>query len=377
MLRSLSVLALALSTALPAQVASSPDEPVIPLGIPPTERIDVTGDLIADLLITGHTDHIDTDDGTLAGWYRRYVELLPGSVILMRSTRNNSGLYRMAEGETLDTAALARGFHFKQLHWSTPGSPVRFHLLQQSFGMDVPPGWYGTGEYYDEPMVLKSTFGGRTGIASFMVRFTLPAGTILVDALESLQVPATFGEDEDPPPSPLPPGDPFGFRNEREPQVIIPAGIPPDIPVDLDQDEVTDVWITGRKVEQGSGHAVFEQGIRAGEALLILERRDDRGHWSAFQLPLGERLEPMQLEAGLREGRLRWLKGHDHAVLQHAGDNEGWRLVQGAPSTLVYRNAPYGRSQIGVFEVHAEVPGGLLYLTPQAFVPEGQVLEIR
>ncbi|MBK8340861.1 MAG: hypothetical protein IPK99_13085 [Flavobacteriales bacterium] len=170
----------------------------------------------------------------------------------MNGTPNNYGYYLLADGASLDTAALAKGFHFKQLQWAR-SEPTEFHVLEQPFGPGVTPaqaGWYGSGEQYEGSFVLRSTMGDRPAIAAFQIVFNIPAGRIWVAPYGSVPVRARFGDPASvTPPAPIdkPPSVRFYPDHELEPQVVIPAGLPPDEPVDLNFDEVPDAIITGHE----------------------------------------------------------------------------------------------------------------------------------
>ena len=375
-----------------AQLASAPDEPIVPPGVPPDERVDLTGDGLPDLVITGRTDHIKDREQHVDGWYRRMVRPLAGTSILLRTTPNSAGYFTLREGEKLDTAALAKGFHFKQLMWSASDANIEFKLLEQPFGEGLPPevkGWYGMGEDHEGSMVLRSTMGGRTSIAAFNIRFNLPAGRIWISTAEMQKVPADFGAEGDPPPPAQKVEEPNFFGHEVEPQVIIPPGLPPDVQLDIAGDEAPDIVLTGHEEHwHGVGRmGYYVRGISPLPGMAFLMKREAAsGPLEIFRLPSGQRLTPDSLAMGVQNGTLYWASPERErvfcAVLRHPfGMDElpqEWSPANEADGDLVYRTTYYGRETIiGVLEVRAQVPGGELGVQPQNWVKEGEVLEVR
>lgn len=376
-----------------AQVASPPEEPVLS-GITADERIDATGDGIADLLITTRVDRTPDPEQGLEGWYRREVRTLTGTSILMGPTDYKGGFYTMAEGAHMDTAALAKGFHFKQLMWSAANEPIAFTLLERAFGPGLAKeadGWYGTGMYYDGTMILRSTLGSTTRIASFKVWFLLPSGRIGVTVNEAMPVSAGFGKEGDPPP-PLPKtDDPFSFgHEEQEPQVVIPPGLPPEVRMDLVGDEAQDVVLTGYAAYMDSivRTGYYVRGVAPLPGVAFLMRLAAWcGYWEPFRLGEEEVLTPEQLSSGLEANILKWASPERESVfvpaLRHPfgqpDEPQEWSLVEGADAgNLVYRTSYYGHTTIiGVLEVRAYAPGGELRVQLQNWVEEGKPLRVE
>lgn len=375
-----------------AQIASAPEEPVLP-GITADERIDVTGDGIADLLITTRVDRTPDPEQGLEGWYRREVRTLPGTSILMGPTDYKGGYYTLTEGAHIDTAALAKGFHFKQLMWSAANEPIAFNLLERAFGPGLAKeadGWYGTGMYYDGTMILRSTVGGTTRIAPFNLWFLLPSGRIGVTANEAISVPADFGKEGDPPP-PLPKtDDPYSFgHEEEEPQLVIPPGLPPDVRMDLVGDEAQDVVLTGHeeRMDSSGRKGYYIRGVSPLPGVAFLMRREKWGSWGFFRLGEEDVLTPEQLSSGLEANILKWASPEREAVfvpaLRHPfgqpEEPQEWSLVDDTVTgDLVYRTSYYGHTTIiGVLEVRAYAPGGELRVQPQNWVEEGKPLQVR
>lgn len=376
---------------LPAQQASPPGEPIVQ-GVPPDERVDVTADGIPDLVIAGYTDRTaDTEQG-LAGWYRRGVRTLPGTSLLLWSTHNTQRYFTLADDAHIDTAMLAERVRFKQLSWTPPDKPVDFPLLERPFGPGISQaadGWYGTGDHYQGThMILRSHANGRTRFASFTIWFLLPSGRIGVTGDEVITVPTDFAKAHDLPPPAQHEPDLYFFGHEREPQVMVPPGLPPDEEVDLNGDEQPDVVITGHVVHEAAGDPGFyERGITpAPGTSFLLMRRDAQGPGVLFRLPSGTPLTPEELNMGLHSGRYRWsMPATDEAfcpVLRHpcasANEPPTWTATGAADQgDLVYRSGYFNQVVIGIAELMYVLPGGQLGVNAQNWVEEGKVLQVR
>ncbi len=375
-----------------AQEASAPGELVVQ-GIPPDERVDVTGDGIADLVITGHTDLVPDPEQGLDGWYRRVVRPLPGTAILLRCTRNSSGYYRVPEGTGMDTSAIRKGLHFKQLCWTDPGDAWAFRILEQPFGpgiQEAQKGWYGMGENNEGTLVLRSTSGHRTVLAAFRITFNLPAGRIWITPVSAVKVDEGFALEPAPPPPPPKEADPYSFgHEEQEAQVIVPPGVPPDEPVDLTSDDLPDVVMTGENIPY---HApapplgTYHRGVRMlpGAALLMEKAAD--GSFQLFMLHEGQELGPNELAMGLGTDRFRWAEPprwrefievltQRYGSLRAADEPPGWLPAsEPLPENFVFRGTQYGRPMIGCFEIGYTTPGGELWVELRGLVDEGEVL---
>ncbi len=374
-----------------AQIASAPASAMVP-GLPPDEYVDVTGDGRADLLITGRTIHSsDPQQPGYLGQYKLGVRTLNGTAMLMWSTPSNQRWFTLDSAARLDTAELAARIHFKQLSWTDEDQPTEFWLLERPFGPAITKeqdGWYGTGDHHDgRTMVLRSANERGTSIAAFRFELPYPYGRVKVNQQEAVRVPNGFGEEGDPVPTRPVVKDGFDFGHERDvPEVMVPPGLAPDEPVDLNEDGVIDVVI--RSVDplpgKGStGHTVRGVSPLPGTALLIA--KEGLGVWGPFILREGEALTPEGLNAGLQFGALKWSSSEDQAfieVLRHAhgtsDGSAGWSSAYPAfDGTLVYRTNLYGRAQIGALSVEYTLPGGVLGVRPEAWVEEGGVLQVR
>lgn len=361
-------------------------------GPPPDEYVDVTGDGRADLLITSRTIPIsDPQQPGYLGQYKLGVRTLAGTAVLMWSTPSNQRWFSLDSAARLDTAELAARIHFKQVSWTDEDQPMEFWLLERPFGPAITKeqdGWYGTGDHQDGlTMVLRSANERGTSVAAFSFELPFPYGRVVVNTHLAVRVPNGFGEKGDPVPTRPIMKDGFDFGPEsNEPQVMVPPGLAPDEPVDLNDDGVDDVVI--RTVDplpgKGSpGHIARGVSPSPGTAFLFTNERG--GVWGPYFLHEGDALTPERLNAGLQSGSLRWTAPEDQAfieLLRHAhiaADAPiNWSAVHAAfDGALVYHTMTYGRAQIGALSVEYTLPGGVLGVRPEAWVDEGEVLQVR
>lgn len=383
--------------ALRCMAQTAPPAATVP-GPPPDEYVDVTGDGRADLLITSRTIHIsDPQQPGYLGQYKLGVRTLAGTAVLMWNTPSNQRWYTvnsilpLDSARLLDMTELAARIHYKQLVWTDEDQPTEFWLLERPFGPAITKeqdGWYGTGDHHDgRIMVLRSANERGTSVAAFSFELPFPYGRVVVNTREAVRVPNGFGEEGDPVPTKPVVKDGFDFvHHHPEPQVMVPAGLAPDEPVDLNDDDVDDVVI--RSVDQlegkGSpGHIVRGVSALPGTAFLFTNER--WGVWGPYFLREGDTLAPEQLNAGLQSGSLRWTAPEDHAFIEllrhtHIAADAPINWSAAYPTTdgaLVYRTMMYGRAQIGALSVHYTLPGGALGVRPVAWVEEGEVLQVR
>jgi hypothetical protein len=377
------------------QIASAPNEPIVPPGIPPDERIDLTGDDIPDVVITGITEHVLGENHERAGWYRRWVLPLPGTALLFRTTRNSTGYYKLADGGKLSPVELEAGFRNKQLRWSTPADSIKLEVLEHSFGLGVPPGWYGSDNFQEGTLVLRSTMGERAAIAAFTIWCSFPAGRIGITAKGSVPVAAHFGESEPPKPRvPSPDEHPkvrmYNGSGEMEPQIVIPPGIPPEERIDLSQDDIPDVVLSGYVAHNDNpkNSGWYRRGLSPLPGTRLLMEKQADGTYGWFQLKMGEALTPEHLAMNLQSGALRWADPERELVMvleleqrfgfgPDYGEDMGWyRPEPFITEMLVFRTAQYGRPMIGSFELGNATPGGEMWINPQGLVNEGEVLKV-
>lgn len=373
-----------------AQTSSSP----IVQGIPPDEYVDVTGDGRADLLITSLTIPVsDPQQPGYSGLYKVGVRTLVGTAVLMWSTPSNQRWFTLDSAARLDTAELAARIHFKQLSWTDEDKATEFWLLERPFGPAITQaedGWYGTGDHHDgRIMVLRSANERGTSVAAFRFELPFPYGRVVIKSKEAIRVPNGFGAEGDPVPMKPIVKDGYDFgHEENEPQVIVPPGVPPDEPVDLNGDEVPDVVITGH-VEHAHGVGeprIFVRGISPMPGTAFLVTKERGGVEGPFRLGREEALSPERLSNGLQAGLFLWATV-DHARVFHEvlryhlglpDQPAEWTATDPDPSRgLVYRTTAYGRAVIGVVEPQYSIPGGELGVRPQNWVEEGQTLEVR
>lgn len=374
------------------QAAAQVDR-IIP-GPPPDEYVDVTGDGRADLLITSRTIHVsDPQQPGYLGLYKVGVRTLAGTAVLMWSTPSNQRWFALDSAARLDTAELAARIRFKQLSWTDEDKATEFWLLERPFGPAITQaedGWYGTGGHHDgRIMVLRSANDRDTGVAAFRFDLPFPYGRVVIKSKEAIRVPNGFGEEGDPVPMKPVVKDGFDFgHEENEPQVIVPPGVPPDELVDLNGDAVNDLVITSVDEDwhgtDGSGYYVRGISPLPGTAILMTNTR--WGVWGPYTLSDVDALTPEQLANGLKSGTMQWASSENERVfidlMRHPHGLEGvpveWSATPAASAGyLVYRTTSYGRAYIGAMEVQYTLPGGELGVRPQAWVEEGQPLEVR
>jgi hypothetical protein len=315
------VLLLTLAFALVHHARAQTDR-IIP-GHPPDEYVDVTGDGIADLLITSRTIHIsDPEQPGYLGKHLLGVRTLSGNAILMWNTPSNRRWYTLEDSTRLDTGLLAARIHFKQLSWTDEDHPTEFWLLERPFGPAITKdqdGWYGTGDHHDgHTLVLRSANHLGTSVAAFAFELPYPYGRVVVRTKHVVRVPNGYGEEgdlivlkrEDQEP-------PFDFGHEpEEPQVIIPSGIPPEERVNLNGDEVDDLVITGH-LENWPGmkeRNEFVRGISPLQGTMLLMTRERWGALGFFRLREGEVLTPERLANGLAGNLFDWVPADGERV---------------------------------------------------------------
>lgn len=392
-LHPLRVLLLTLAFALVHHARAQADR-IIP-GPPPDEYVDVTGDGIADLLITTRTIHIsDPEQPGYLGKHLLGVRTLSGNAILQWSTPSAQRWYTLEDSIRLDTALLAARIHFKQLSWTDEDHPTEFWLLERPFGPAITKdqdGWYGTGDHHDgHTLVLRSANHLGASVAAFAFELPYPYGRVVVRTKHVVRVPNGYGEegdrmvlkrdDQEPP---------FDFGHEPvEPQVVIPPGIPPDERVNLNGDEVDDLVINGQ-VEPvngigGPGH--FVRGLSPLPGTQLLMTRERWGVLGPFRLREGEVLTPERLANGLAGNLFVWVPTGDERVfiplMRHPfempHEPQEWTFTADAlDGALVYRTMEYGRPLIGAMEIIGDGNGGQFGVRAQTWVQEGQVLEVR
>ncbi|MBK7946259.1 MAG: hypothetical protein IPJ85_13565 [Flavobacteriales bacterium] len=301
--------------------AAAQGDRIIP-GAPPDEYVDVTGDGIADLLINSRTIHIsDPEQPGYLGKHLLGVRTLSGNAVLMWNTPSNQRWYTLEDSTRLDTGLLAERIHFKQLIWTDEDHPTEFWLLERPFGPAIgedQDGWYGTGDHHDGlTLVLRSANHPGTSIAAFEFELPYPYGRVVVKTKHVVLVPNGYGEEGDPlPPKPIVRDPLFDFGHEpAEPQVIIPAGIPPDEHVNLNGDEVDDIVIIGQfePVNGIGGPGHFVRGLSPLTGSMLLMTRERWGVLGPFRLREEEVLTPERLAKGLAGNVFVWVPSRTNA----------------------------------------------------------------
>lgn len=385
------VLLLTLAFALVHHARAQTDR-IIP-GHPPDEYVDVTGDSIADLLITTRTIHIaDPEQPGYLGKHLLGVRTLSGNAILMWNTPSNRRWYTLEDSTRLDTGLLAARINFKQLSWTDEDHPTEFWLLERPFGPAISKdqdGWFGTGDHHDgHTLVLRSANHRGTSVAAFTFELPFPYGRVVVRTKHVVRVPNGYGEEGDlivlqrEPEEP-----PFDFGHEPvEPQVIVPSGIPPDERVNLNSDEVDDLVITAyNEPARGADDlGYFTRGISPLSGTMLLMTSRGSAVFGAFRLREAEVLTPERLASGLAGNEFEWVNADDERAFVPVARHpcgftlQTWTFDASAfDGAMVYRTLEYDRPVIGTLEIVSDGTGGQFGVRSQTWVEEGQVLELR
>jgi len=367
---------------------------ITPPGLPPDERVDVTGDGFPDLVITGNSKHWEEQEWGKGGRHERWLAPLPGVAFLFRATPNSTDYYRVEEGGSLSTEEVEAGLRFLQLRWTRPEDDVRIVLLYKAFGFRVvdTTSWYGSDLFEEGTLVIRSTTGKQATLTAFTIDLDVIADKVGFSLKSSIPVDARFGEF-------TPIRKPFTredslhaslFDRPLIPEDIVPAGIPPDERIDLVTNDTMDVVLTGHIVYKDSSRigGWYRRGVGALPGTAFLMERQADGSYDWFRLKYGEALTPLRLEMGLHSGSLRWADPTKERVFvlaleQAFGlpasevDAEGW-YPRGNFSNddLVYRSNEYGRPMLGCFEI-STTRGGELSINEQARVYVGTTLQAR
>jgi hypothetical protein len=382
--------------AVALQVHAQADR-IIP-GPPPDEYVDVTGDGIADLLITTRTIHIsDPEQPGYLGKHLVGVRTISGNAILMWSTPSTQRWFTLDSAARLDTSALAKRIFFKQLSWTDQHVPTEFWLLERPFGPAITKeqdGWYGTGDHHDgHTLVLRSANERGTSVAAFEFELPYPYGRVVIRTKEAVRVPNGFGKEGEPAP-PKPKVKPeFDFGHEEVgPQVMVPPGVPPDETIDLTSDDIPDVVITGENAPYHSTApplGTYHRGVRMLPGAALLMERSADGTFQLFTLHEGQELGGTELAMGLGTDRFRWAEPprwrefievltQKYGSLRTADEPPGWLPAsEPLPENFVFRGTQYGRPMIGCFEIGYTTPGGELWVRLMGLVDEGEVLRVQ
>lgn len=360
----------------------------------PDERVDVTGDGIPDLFISGHTKHWEELEWGKGGLHERWLAPLPGVSFLTTCTPNNSDYYRLEEGRPLTPEGIEDGLRFLHLCWTRPEDSVRIGLLSKGFGfhgVDT-TNWYGSDLFEDGTLVIRSTTGTQPTLTAFTIDLDVTKDKVGFTQKASIPVDADFGEF-------TPILEPFTHEDSayasifdrelfREP--IVPAGIPPDERIDLVSNDTLDVVLTGHIAYKDSSHKSgwYKRGISPLPGTdFLLQRRTD-GSYEPFRLKFGEVLASTRLEMDLHSGHLRWASPEresvfilalEQAFAPAAGEVEveGWYPVGDyGEDDLVFRSNEFGRPMLGTFEIRASSTGRL-WIDQQELVDAGKELHSR
>lgn len=169
----------------PFDFGHEPVEPqvIIPSGIPPEERVNLNGDEVDDLVITGQ----------MKQWHGmkernefvRGISPLPGTMLLMTRERwGVLGPFRLSDGQTLTPERLAKGLAGNLFVWvPADGERVFVPVLSQPVVMPENSwGWAHDAEALEGALVFRTLEYGRPIIGTLEIVSDVPGGELGVRA---------------------------------------------------------------------------------------------------------------------------------------------------------------------------------------------------
>lgn len=143
---------------------------IVPPGMPPDERVNLNGDEVDDLVITGRRQHAG---GTHEqGHFIRGISTLTGTRLLMTRERwGVLGFFQLHDGEVLTPERLAHGLSAGVLTWTSADSAQLFiPIVRHPFGMaDQPQSWSYEAEVFDGAYVYRTMEYGRPTIGTLAI----------------------------------------------------------------------------------------------------------------------------------------------------------------------------------------------------------------
>ena len=158
-----------------------PVEPqvIVPSGIPPDERVNLNGDEMDDLLITGYLDFkVDQEHND---HYVRGLSPLPGTQILMTRERwGVFGFFYLREGEVLTPERLSTGLSSNLFSWANADSArVFIPVLRHPVGMPGQPhGWSTEEEAVSGALVYRTKEYDHYLIGALEIIANAPGGEL-------------------------------------------------------------------------------------------------------------------------------------------------------------------------------------------------------
>lgn len=143
---------------------------MVPPGVPPDERVNLNGDEVDDLVITGRRAQ---GDGTPEqGHFIRGISPLPGTELLMTRERwGVLGPFRLREEEVLTPERLASGLAGNLFVWVlADGERVFIPLVQHPIGLpDAAQRWSFTPHVFDGAFIYRTMEYGRPIIGALEI----------------------------------------------------------------------------------------------------------------------------------------------------------------------------------------------------------------
>ncbi len=141
---------------------------IVPPGVPPDERVNLNGDEVDDLVITGRRERIDGTNEQ--GRFIRGISPMPGTQLLMSRERwGVLGFFQLHEGEVLTPERLASGLGAGVLAWAD-GAQVFIPVAHHPVGMSGrPQGWSFEADAFNGALVFRTMEYGRPTIGTLEI----------------------------------------------------------------------------------------------------------------------------------------------------------------------------------------------------------------
>lgn len=152
---------------------------IVPPGVPPDEFVDLNGDEVPDVVITGRVEHVPGVGEPRI--FVRGISPMPGTAFLLTKERwGVEGPFRLGMEEVLSPERLNNGLRSGLYRWSTVDHTRVFHeVLRYSLGVpDHPAEWTATDPDPSRGLVYRTTAYGRAVIGVVELQYNLPGGEL-------------------------------------------------------------------------------------------------------------------------------------------------------------------------------------------------------
>lgn len=152
---------------------------LVPPGVPPDELVDLNGDEVPDVVITGHVEHVH--GAGEPGIFVRGISPLPGTAFLLTKERwGVEGPFRLGMEEALSPERLHNGLRAGLYRWAAVDDARVFHeVLRYPTGLpDQPAEWTATDPDPSCCLVYRTTAYGRAVIGVIELQYSLPGGEL-------------------------------------------------------------------------------------------------------------------------------------------------------------------------------------------------------